>query len=253
MHSTSQDNSPFVIPTEVQATVEAIMDRNRARYGGWTMTAGTPEPEPGGQTPPTPPPATPPATPPAPPATPPAAPAAPAAGREEVEDLPEWAQKIIKDARAEAASNRTGKTAAEEQQQKILKAVAQAAGLKVDGDDEPTVEQLTTDLTTAQTEGREAKVELAVFKGAIEHGADPTGLTDSRTFMTKVQALDPAADDFAAKVKAEIETAVKDNPKLKAGQAPGSSSADHTPGGPEGGAPREAKSMADAVASTLGT
>lgn len=251
MQHTSQGN-PFVIPASVQATVEEIMGRNRALYAGWTMSEGAPEGAPaGGQAPPAAPPADAPPAAPAAPAAPPAAPPAPAAG-ERVEDLPDWAQKIIKETRAEAATNRTGKTAAEEQQQKILKAVAQAAGLKVDGDDEPTVEQLTTDLTTAQTEGREAKVELAVFKGAIEHGADPVGLTDSRTFMTKVGALDPAADDFAAKVKAEIETAVKDNPKLKAGQAPGSSSADHTPGQPPG-APREPKSMADAVASTLGT
>lgn len=221
-----------------------IMGGSETPPEGGTPPAGTTPPA--GETPPAG--TTPPAgsTPPA--ATPPAGDTPPAA--EKVEDLPEWAQKIIRDTRAEAATNRTGKTAAEEQQQKILKAVAQAAGLKIDdGDDTPTAEQLAEQLTTAQTEGREAKVELAVFKAAIAAKADPVGLTDSRTFMTKVGNLDPAADDFATKVKAEIETAVKDNPKLQASQAPASSSADH-PGGSGGGSGKPT-TLEDAIGQKL--
>lgn len=148
-----------------------------------------------------------------------------------VESLPEPVQKMIRDLRKEAGDNRVGKTAAEEQQQKILKAVAKAAGLKVDDEeDTPDAAKLTEQLTTTQQQARDAAVELAVFKAAGPAGADPIGLTDSRTFMTKVGKLDPTADDFAAKVKAEIETATKDNPKLKAGRAPGASSVDHAGG-----------------------
>lgn len=176
------------------------------------------------------------------------------AAAQKVEDLPDWAQKIIRDTRDEAAKNRTGKTAAEEQQQKILKAVAQAAGLKIEGDDEqPDPAKLTEELTKTQQQAREAAVQLAVYRTAGKNQGDPDALLDSRAFLTKVADLDPTAADFATKVETAIKDAVKDNPKLKATQAAGSSSADHGAGGSGEQQKRTPKSLTDAVGGHYGT
>jgi hypothetical protein len=150
-----------------------------------------------------------------------------------VEDLPDWAQRIIRETRQEAAGNRTKATEAETKQQQTLDAIAVALGFKK-GDETPAPEVLARQLADSQNDGKAAKVELAVFKAAATAGADPVALTDSRSFMTKVSDLDPTAKDFADKVKAEIETAIKDNPKLKTVQVAASSSADHAGGSGEG-------------------
>lgn len=168
-----------------------------------------------------------------------------------VEDLPDWAQRIIKDTRSEAASNRTKATDAEQKQAQILEGIAQALGIKK-GDDAPTPEQLAKQLADSEKASRANLVELSVFKAAATAGADPVALTDSRAFMTKVSDLDPAAKDFAAKVKAEIETAVKDNPKLKSTQAAGASSTDHAGGSGERQV-RKDKGLDQAVAGHYGT
>lgn len=176
------------------------------------------------------------------------------AAAQKVEDLPDWAQKLLKDTRDEAAKNRTGKTAAEEQQQKILKAVAQAAGLKIEGDDEqPDPAKLTEELTKSQQQAREAAVQLAVYKSASKNEGDPDALLDSNAFLASVKDLDPTAADFAGKVETAIKDAVKNNPKLKATQAAGSSSADHGAGGSGEKNTRAPKSLADAVGGHYGT
>lgn len=176
-----------------------------------------------------------------------------AADAQKVEDLPDWAQKLIRDTRDEAAKNRTGRSAAEEQQQKILRAVAQAAGLKIDGDDQPTPEQLAEQLNASQNQAREAAVQLAVYREAAKHQGDPDALLDSRAFLAKVSDLDPTAGDFASKVETAIKDAVNSNPKLKTVQAAGSSSADHGAGGSGEQQARTPKSLADAVAGHYGT
>lgn len=95
----------------------------------------------------------------------------------------------------------------------------------------PDPAQLQAHIEQATAAHRETAIELAVFKGASRHSADPTALTDSRAFMTKLGKLDPSADDFTKKVNEAIKQAVTDNPKLKAaGQAPASSSGDFTGG-----------------------
>lgn len=244
--------------------IAALLERNRRLFGPTRMDAtagsgvalgnGSITATPGETQAPAAPAA--PATAPAP-ATPPtaAAPAAPAAtpAAEKVEDLPDWAQKLIADTRKEAGDHRVAKTAAEKRQQDILAAVAKAAGLKVDGEDEtPDPAKLTEQLTSTQAQARQAAVELAVYKAAGKHQGDPDALLDSRGFLTKVADLDPTADDFTSKVDAAVKDAIKDNPKLKAGRAPGASGADH-PGGPGEGAQRTPKPLTDAVAAHYGT
>lgn len=131
-----------------------------------------------------------------------------------VEDLPDWAQKVIRDTRAEAASNRTSKQQAEADKQATLDAVATALGLKPDATPDP--EKLATDLASAQAESRQRAVELAVYRAAGGHGADPDALLDSRGFVARVAELDPAGGDFADRVGDAIKAAVADNPKLAA-------------------------------------
>ncbi|WP_447643175.1 hypothetical protein [Nocardioides zeae] len=176
-----------------------------------------------------------------------------AADAQKVEELPDWAQKLIRDTRDEAAKNRTGKSAAEERQQAIMVAVAKAAGLKIDGDDQPTPEQLAEQLNASQTQAREAAVQLAVYREAAKHQGDPDALLDSRAFLAKVSDLDPTAGDFASKVETAIKDAVNSNPKLKTVQAAGSSSADHGAGGSGEQQARTPKSLADAVGGHYGT
>jgi hypothetical protein len=173
----------------------------------------------GAEDPPEPNPTDPPAEPPTPP---PADPGQdPPAGPQSVDELPEWAQKIIHDTRAEAAEHRTGKQQAETDKQATLDAVATALGLKPDTEP-PDPGKLAADLAAAQSESRQRAVELAVHRAAGKHGGDPEALLDSRSFATRVGELDPSAGDFTDKVTEAVKTAVEANPKLaaQAGQEP---------------------------------
>lgn len=168
-----------------------------------------------------------------------------------VEDLPDWAQKIIRDTRSEAAEHRTKATGAETKQAKLLEDIGKALGLKKDEAPDPA--KLAEELTKTQSQARTAAIELAVFRTAGKHKGDPDALLDSRTFLAKVSGLDPAAKDFADKVDAAIKDAVKDNPKLSAAQAAGSSSADHGAGGSGEQTKRDPQSLAAAVGGHYGT
>lgn len=167
-----------------------------------------------------------------------------------VESLHPDVQKMIRDLRQENGQRRTALTAAEQQQREVVRAFAKAAGIPLPDDQQaPDPAQLTQQLTAAQQAQRQTAVELAVYRTAAKHTADPDALLDSRSFLKAVENLDPTADDFAAQVDAAIKTAVDTNPKLKAGRAPGASGADHTGG--SGEAPRQFRtptSLHDAVA-----
>lgn len=150
---------------------------------------------------------------------------------EKVEDLPEWAQRTIRDLRKESGDRRAQATTAETERQKLLDGIATALGIKPEGAQTPKPEELTQQLTAAQAAQRQTAVELAVYRTASKHQGDPDALLDSRSFLDTVKDLDPTANDFAAKVDTAIKTAVEANQKLKAGRAPGASSVDHA-GGP---------------------
>lgn len=128
-----------------------------------------------------------------------------------VEDL----QKELSKVRQEAAGHRVAaKTAAEQAQKELTDKLAVALGLKPDAAADP--EALTKSLTDAQATAAKAARELAIFKAASTHGADPNRLLDSNSFMSSVQGLDPT--DGAA-INAAITAAIAANPNLKAVQA----------------------------------
>ncbi|WP_253777737.1 hypothetical protein [Goodfellowiella coeruleoviolacea] len=105
-------------------------------------------------------------------------------------------------------------------------------------------------LATEQQRARDAMLDLAVYRAAAKHQADPDALLDSTSFRARVQALDPAASDFTSKLGEAIKKAVEDNPRYRAGTTPARSGAHITNGPPPSGRP---KSLADAVRASYGT
>ncbi|MEV6711997.1 hypothetical protein AB0M48_08120 [Lentzea sp. NPDC051208] len=121
---------------------------------------------------------------------------------------------------------------AEGAQQGIVDKIARALGITA-GDQAPTVEQVTDQLTTAQTEARERAVDLAVFRAAPAANADPDALLDSTAFRRRVADLDPADAKFGEQVAAAIADAVKANSRLAAtSAAPQRSGGEITGGSP---------------------
>lgn len=174
---------------------------------------------------------------PAPPATPPAA--SPAGQPQDVASLPDWAQTLIRDTRAEAAGHRTRATAAEQQQTTVLQNIATALGITPQGTPDPAT--LQASLTAAQEQARQNAVRAALYETAADHGANPAALRDSVAFLESVKALDPA--DTAA-IVAAAKAAVTANPALSAAPAtppppagPPAGGADLSGGNP--GAPRQ--------------
>ncbi len=158
---------------------------------------------------------------------------------EKVEDLPEWAQKIIADTRKEAGDHRAAaKKASDDARQQLAQEIGKAIGL-IKGEEPADPDKLAADLTTAQDQQRQTAVELAVYKTASKHDGDPDALLDSRTFLAKVKDLDPSADDFQTKVGEAITSALADNPKLKAARAAGKGGAEFTGGTGEGAITQE--------------
>ncbi|XUM01231.1 hypothetical protein ACQ86F_31625 [Streptomyces venezuelae ATCC 10712] len=145
--------------------------------------------------------------------------------------------KELEDARKDAGKARTDakKQAAEEAKASLVQELGKALGLVKDDDKDaapPDPAKLTAEIERATAAHRQTATELAVFKGASKHGADPDSLTDSRAFMAKLAKLEPGADDFSKKVGEAIKAAVADNPKLKAaGQASAASASGEFTGG----------------------
>lgn len=152
---------------------------------------------------------------------------------QDVASLPDWAQKIIRDTRAEAANHRTkATTAAQDAEKAFADRIAIAAGLKPDAAADPAA--LTQQLTSAQKAARDASVQLAIFKAAGKHQANPDALLDSNTFLANVNALDPSSSDFPTQVSEAIKAAVTQNPTaFRIAQAAGASAADHAGGSGE--------------------
>jgi len=171
--------------------------------------------------------------------------AATGADGQKVEDLPDWAQRIIRDARKEAGDARiAGKAAAEEAQAALTKSIGKALGLIKD-DETPDPAKLTERLTAAQSEARLLKIERAAEKAARKHGADVDALIDSRSFADKLGKLDPTADTFTDELDALVRTTVDANPKLKATQAAAASGAEFTGGSGEASTDAGGKSVDD--------
>lgn len=200
--------------------IEALLAYHRSVFGDARMET---EPAPPAA------PAAPDAPTPAPPTEPsPAPPAAGSAPAEptKVEELPDWAQKLIRDTRTEAATNRTAKTEAETRQQELLDGIAQALGLKKDDapPDPNTLQQTLAEregrIATAEIDLRAKDVELAAWRSASQQGANAVALLDSRSFVSAIGKLDPTADDFTKQLDAAVKTAIESNPALRATPVP---------------------------------
>jgi hypothetical protein len=165
-----------------------------------------------------------------------------------VEELPEWAQKLIRDTRKEAGDHRTAKSAAEQQktaaeakQQELLDGIAQALGLKKDdAPPDPAVLQRTLSeresrIGTLESDSRTKDVELAAWRSASRQGANALALLDSRSFLADVSRIDPAADDFGAQIDAAVKKALDANAALRANPlpTPGQAGIGVTGSGPE--------------------
>ncbi|MEV6154922.1 hypothetical protein AB0L53_31735 [Nonomuraea sp. NPDC052129] len=194
-----------------------------------------------------------------------------------VDQLPPWAQKLIRETRTEAAEFRNqlreaqkaadeaakakGPSAEEITQQvqsDLAKQIGKALGLVGEEQQQLTPEQIIEQLTgerdtTAKERDEErdrhrrALVELAVHRQGLKLGADPDALLDSRSFLKKVRDLDTDAQDFATKLGEVIELAVTENPKFKGGPqaGPPSRSGGEFAGGPGGRAPNAEPSIDD--------
>lgn len=136
-------------------------------------------------------------------------------------------EKLVENLRGDVEAEKAKRTAAEKKaaddQAAFMKKVANAFGLETDEKKPPTPDELTKQLTEAQTEtkafrdaARQTQVELAVHRNATRLGADPDALLDSRAFEKALGYLDPKADDFASSMESAVKQALEANPRLKA-------------------------------------
>ncbi|MEV0236880.1 hypothetical protein [Nonomuraea sp. NPDC050786] len=163
-----------------------------------------------------------------------------------VEQLPDWAQKIVRDARKEAGDYRAAlKQAQKDAEDAAKKAgpspeeitakvredfaqqIGKALGLVTEEEQQLTPEQVIEKLTAEKEQTakerdeerelrRRERLEAGVLRASGKLGADSEALLDSRTFLRKIRDLDPDADDFAAKLGDLIQLAIDENPKYKA-------------------------------------
>lgn len=175
-----------------------------------------------------------------------------AQGGDTLPDDPAALKAMIADLRKENGAARTNAKAkaADEARTQLVTELGKALGLVKDGDDAPNPEELTAQVQAAQTQARDAAVQLAVYKAAGTLQGDPNALLDSRAFLAKVADLDPTASDFQTQIGAAIKTAVADNPKLRATQAAARSGTDLTGGTGEGRT--TPKSLTEAAAAHYG-
>lgn len=186
----------------------ATFARNRERFGGWSMEA---DPAPADPAPSDPPPADPPADP-------------------KPDDGKGGKDAILADLAKERNKRQEleGKlTEFQTTQQQQMDAIAKALGLKSD-DTPPDPAKLTEQVQAEQAKARQAAVQLAVYRNAGEHQANPDALLDSASFLASLAEIDPSD---AAAVGGAIKAAVEKNAALKSTPATPSFQ-----GGPRGGA-----------------
>lgn len=123
---------------------------------------------------------------------------------------PEAARAEIEKLRKENAAARVNaKTkAADEARAELAQTIGKALGLVKDEPVDPA--DLTKQLTQAQSEQRQAALELAIFKSTPD-AAVANALLDSRSFLEKVADLNPSDSDAIA---AAVGEAVQGNPAL---------------------------------------
>lgn len=145
---------------------------------------------------------------------------APAGGTDSqrVEDLPDWAQSIIKTARDDAAKTRVNakQQAADEARKALTQDIAKALGITTDetpADDQLTPEQLRDLLAGERTTAKMARTELAVYRAAQGGGNfNAAALLDSRAFLDSIRDVDPTDNEALA---TKIAEAVQAQPWLQ--------------------------------------
>jgi hypothetical protein len=170
----------------------------------------------------------------------PPAPAAPAEApgeqaAERVEDLPEWAQRRLRDLGQENGKRRIASKQVEDELQELRErntAILKAAGIDT-GEEDPVkaLEATRAELGAKGDALYDAQIKLAMVDACDAAGADRKLTTAVLALDGKLDDLDPTSDDFASTLSALVEAAVKSDPKLKASQAPAASGIS-TPGGP---------------------
>jgi hypothetical protein len=149
-----------------------------------------------------------------------------------VDQLPDWAQKIVRDARKEAGDYRAQLKAAQVRVE-LAQQIGKALGLVADEQAEKLTPEQVIEKLTAEKEQtakerdeerdrhRRALVHLAVHRQGAKMGADSDALLDSRSFMKKTRDLDPDTDDFSTALGEIIQLALDEHPKYKAGSLAG--------------------------------
>ena len=166
------------------------------------------------------------------------------------------AAAALKEVRAEAAKLRIKVRDADKATDARISAALKALGVDVGKDEDPVkvaqqaASEAQTARDTAQKENRSLRAELIVWRNAASLKVNAAMLTDSKSFDTAIGALDPAADDFEAKVKKAAQDAAKNNPALQAQAAAGKSGAEFNGGTGEGA--RKANSLEEAIAARMG-
>lgn len=109
---------------------------------------------------------------------------------------------------------------------KLMAGLAEALGLKKD--DAPP-DPAALQQTLAQRENRVSdlegqneglRVELAAWQCAVENGANPVRLMDSRSFLDKLGAIDRKAEDRGKQIDAAVKAAIEADESLKAAGVP---------------------------------
>ena len=152
-----------------------------------------------------------------------------------IDSFPEEAQRMIRELRSENAKTRVNakESAAEEAREaartELTKEFGKLLGYESGDEDEtPTVDDLTSQLTSEREATRSAILELEIYKAAGEHKLDPEALLDSRKFMEEIAELDPSGKDFSDSVSSILDSAAKSGRYKTLGQVPPqSNSSDH--------------------------
>lgn len=182
---------------------------------------------------------------PAVPAAPPAAPAAPPASQApdsgEVSSLPDWAQKMIRDANAEAAKSRT--TAKQNAVNEAMAEIGKKLGF-VQGDEKVTPEHLTEQLTAER-----AKTRMLELRDTIREAMpnEAVRLLKTTDFLDAIKGLEPTDVDG---IKKAAEATLAANPWLRSTPAVAKSGAELSGGTGEKQA--KPKSLAEAISKAYG-
>lgn len=169
----------------------------------------------------------------------------------EIPQALEAAVNELRTARSEAADYRTKLRDVETKQQQTdqtLQQLAAALGVASNGNgngDPPDPADLQKTIDQTSAENRRLRVMNALGDVLDKHGADRVLTRAVLNEQGVIDDLDPTADDFQEKLDKAVVKALEGNPKLKAGQAPGKSGAEHNGGG---GGPAKPKNLRDAVA-----